>query len=73
MMNGFTQGEFAKKLPGKMYYTLDTDILTNIENDKMTFLTHRQQSSDSYIPLAISGLDIHVMNKYSLLRCINND
>jgi hypothetical protein len=56
-----------------MYYTLDTDILTNIENDKMTFLTHRQQSSDSYIPLAISGLDIHVMNKYSLLRCINND
>jgi len=73
MMNGFTQGEFAKKLPGKMYYTLDTDILTNIENNKMTFLTHRQQSSDSYVPLAISGLDIHVMNKYSLLRCINNE
>jgi hypothetical protein len=73
MMNGFTQGEFAKKLPGKMYYTLDTDILTNIENDKMTFLTHRQQSSDSYVPLAISGLDIHVMNKYSLLRCIDNE
>jgi hypothetical protein len=73
MMNGFTSGEFAKNLPGKMYYTLDTDILTSIENSKMTFLTHRYQSADSYAPLAADGLDIHVMNKYSLLRCINNE
>jgi hypothetical protein len=69
MMNGFTSGDFAKELPGKMYYTLDKDYLLKIKGTSFYFVAQKNQ--DIYFPLTATNLDIHVMNKYSLLRNIN--
>jgi hypothetical protein len=69
MMNGFMSGNFAKEIPGKMYYTLDKDYFLKIKNDSFYFLA--QKNSDIYYPLKVSNLDVHIMNKYSLLRIIN--
>lgn len=73
MMNGFTNGTFANQLPSKMFYTLDTDFLVDIDNNTMKFIVEKQNASGEYIGLKTSGLDIHVMNKYSLLRYLNNE
>jgi hypothetical protein len=73
MMNGFTNGVFANQLPSKMFYTLDTDFLIDIDGDTMKFLVEKQNTPGEYTALKTSGLDVHVMNKYSLLRCVNNE
>jgi len=73
MMNGFTNGTFANQLPSKMFYTLDTDFLIDIDGDTMKFLVEKQNSPTDYTALKTSGLDVHVMNKYSLLRYLNNE
>ena len=71
--NGFTNGTFANQLPSKMFYTLDTDFLIDIDGNTMKFLVEKQNTSGEYTALKTSGLDVHVMNKYSLLRCVNNE
>ena len=73
MMNGFTNGTFANQLPSKMFYTLDTDFLIDIDGDTMKFIVEKQNTPGEYTALKTSGLDVHVMNKYSLLRCVNNE
>lgn len=73
MMNGFTGGFFANELPGKMYYTLDLDYLISKDDTQMQFLVEKSKSSGEYIPIKTSNLDVHVMNKYSLLRVIDNE
>jgi hypothetical protein len=69
MMNGFTRGSWAGNIPGKLHYVLDVDYLLEIKDTAMKFLVQRQSD---YICLKTNSLDMHVMNKYSLLRCIND-
>ena len=38
IMNGYKQGNFAKPMPGKMFYTTDRDLLVGLDNTKFTFL-----------------------------------
>jgi hypothetical protein len=73
MMNGFTQGKFAGHLPGKMFYTLDTDILVSRKEDSMLFMVQKSVGSADYIPARTKKVDVHVMNKFSLLRAIDNE
>lgn len=73
MMNGFKQGNFAGELPGKMFYTLDTDILLKKKDTKYQFLLQNPVASGGYLPALISNVDLHIMNKYSLLRNINDE
>jgi hypothetical protein len=73
MMNGFTNGTFSNQLPSKMFYTLDTDFLIDIHGDTMKFIVEKQNTPGEYTALKTSGLDVHVMNKYSLLRYLNNE
>jgi hypothetical protein len=70
-MNGKTNGEFAVELPGKMIYTYDRDLLVSTSGNKMQFLIEKKDYSGEYILSRTEGLDIHVMNKYSLSRCID--
>lgn len=70
IMNGCTNGDFAKDLPGKLYYTMDRDILIDVKDSSMKFLVERINSNSQYLPLKVDNLDIHVMNKYSLQRNI---
>lgn len=63
--------DFATPLPGKMNYILDRDILLDINNSKLTFLVERKNFNGEYTAVKTSNLDVHVMNKYSLTRCID--
>jgi hypothetical protein len=71
MMNGMAADSFAGHMPGKMFYTLGQDLLLDMNSNKMKFLVQRKDDTSSYIPLVTTGIDVHVMNKMSLMRCIN--
>lgn len=68
IINGHCSGDFAKPMPGKLYYTTDKDVLININNDELTFLIEKQNSYGAYIPLKTKKLTMHVLNKFSLNR-----
>ena len=61
---------FATSLPGKMNYILDRDILIDINKEQLKFLIEKNSYVGEYIAAKTTGLDVHVMNKYSLTRCI---
>lgn len=63
--------DFATSLPGKMNYILDRDILLEIDNSKLKFLVEKKNYNGEYTAVKTSNLDVHVMNKYSLTRCID--
>ena len=70
IMNGKGNGRFATELPGTMTYILDKDILLDIDKNKMKFLVEKQNYFGEYILAKTTGLDVHVMNKFSLSRFI---
>jgi hypothetical protein len=72
MMNGFQHGTFCESLPGKKLYTIDKDILLNINNDKMTFLVEKKDYLGEYTLVKTKAQNVHVMNKFSLDRIINS-
>lgn len=65
--------DFAKSLPGKMNYTLDRDVLIDIEDTTLKFLVEKQNYAGEYIATKTKNLDMHVMNKYSLARYLNKE
>lgn len=71
IMNGFQQGSFAKKLPGKLYYTTDKDLLIKHQDTAMTFLVGKEDRPGDYTLLKTDNLNVHVMNKLSLQRVID--
>lgn len=73
LMNGFSSSnQISTQLPGKHYYTIDKDILWSVKDDCMTFLVHKEKYEGQYTLLTTNSLDVHVMNKFSLERIINN-
>jgi len=71
IMDGKTQGDFAIELPGIMTYITDADVLVSIDEEKMKFLTQRKNFLGEYTAAKTTGLDVHVINKMSLLRYVN--
>ena len=69
-MNNNTTGEFATPLPGNMTYILDKDLLVNLAENKMQFLVEKEGYHGEYTLVKTTGLDVHVMNKSSLLRVV---
>jgi hypothetical protein len=73
MLNGFQSGNFAGQLPGSMMYTTDRDILWKLNGDKMLFLVEKKDYLGEYTALKTQGQTIHVMNKISLTRIIDEE
>ena len=73
IMNGFSKGNLVTPLPSKHYYITDKDILLNIDGDKMTFLLEKERYLGEYTLIKTEGLNVHVMNKFSLERVIDGD
>lgn len=73
MMNGYSAGEFAAPLPGKHFYTTDRDVLEKIKDDELTFLVEKKDHLGEYTLLKTKGLNVHVMNKFSLERNIDKE
>lgn len=71
IMNGYQEGDFAKPMPGILHYTTDKSILWNIKDNNLFFLLQKEKYNGEYVPLKIKNSNVHVMNKFSLSRCIN--
>lgn len=72
IMNGYQTGNFASVLPGKHYYSIDRDILDSVVDDEFTVLVEKPNRLGEYLPVKIKGTNLHVMNKFSLERAIDN-
>jgi len=68
--SGFVSNNFDNIIPSKIYYTLDKDYLYNITDNSCSFLIEKQNSGGQYIPTKINNVDVHVMNKFSLIESI---
>lgn len=68
VMNGYQEGSWANPLPGKLYYTIDKDILVEYTNDEMKFLVEKDKYKGEYTLMKTKSLNVHVMNKFSLSR-----
>ena len=73
IMNGFQTGDFAQQLPGSMMYTIDKDVLWQMDKDEMMFLVEKKDYLGEYTAIKTVGQSIHVMNKSSLNRIIDQE
>jgi hypothetical protein len=65
MLDGF-ENMHSPTLP-PVLSVMDKDILTAVDKNKLTFLIdHRLDAT--YCAASVTGVDIHVMNKQSILR-----
>ena len=72
IMNGYKQGEFAGKLPGRKFYAIDKDVLIDIVDDEIKILVQKTNRLGEYTAVKTKGINLHVMNKFSLERIIDN-
>lgn len=69
ILNGFdTNNNFIGNLPSKLYYTADRDFLIKANETSCTFLLQKENALGEYTVMRTENLDIHVMNKSSILR-----
>lgn len=70
MIGGFVTNDFVGKMPGTMYYTIDKDLCHSIQDSTFKFLVENTNSSN-YFPVIVKDSNIHIMNKFSLNRAID--
>lgn len=68
ILNGTDVNLFDGTIVGKMYYTLDKDILLKIKENSLSFLVEKENCLGEFTGVKTDNLDVHVMNKFSLLR-----
>lgn len=73
IMNGYQRGDFAAEMPGKLFYTLDRDLLWELDKDSYLFLIEKENYIGEYTPLRFHGNTVHIMNKFSLNRIIDQE
>lgn len=71
LLNGKCLSDLPLELPGKMIFTTDKDILLEMKDNSMKFLVEKENYLGEYTAAKTNNLDIHVMNKISLARCID--
>ena len=59
--------DFKTTFPGKIYYTKDRDFLIDSTNSSCAFLVEKQNCHGEYTPIKVNNLDVHVMNKTSIM------
>jgi hypothetical protein len=69
-MNGF-ETEFAYTLPS-ILTVFDKDILHTVENNRLTFLVSQPQDVSAFWAATTKGVDVHIMNKQSIIRNANS-
>lgn len=71
IMNGYQEGDFAKPMPGKLFFTTDKDILWDKTKDGLFMLLEKEEYLGEYTAAHWKKQNLHVMNKFSLERYIN--
>lgn len=69
MTNGLGEGDFVKLIPNKLWFATDRDILLDYTSKRMKFLV--QTNDNKYVPVAVNEKDVHVMNKFSLMKVLD--
>jgi hypothetical protein len=72
VMNGYTLGNFISEMPGTLYFTTDRDELISLTEDNFLFLIEKENQHEQFLA-KIKGKTVHVMNKYSLDRIIDDN
>ena len=70
ILNGFQRTNWPKVLPGRLWFTSDSDVLINLNDEQYTFLLDKKHWKGHYHVGSIKDVNIHVMNKFSLDRHI---
>ena len=65
IMNGY-QNIDEYNLPD-IFSTADKDILVDVKDNRLQFLI-AQNNTDGYVATSVSNKDVHVMNKFSIMR-----
>lgn len=69
MLNGFLSNHEIKSLPvDTILSSFDTDELLDIRYNELIFLVNNSDDKTKFRLTNITGINVHVMNKYSLLR-----
>jgi hypothetical protein len=72
LAGGDISTNFVGSLPSKLYYTVDKDVVDSIDRNQTKVLVEKEFFPGEYVALKTSGIDVHLMNKYSLSRAIDN-
>lgn len=72
ILNGFDNGNFVGKLPGKFWFSSDRDIPLSIDGDTCKLLVD-QNNSANYLPVKLHKANIHIMNKIALQEIIDHE
>jgi hypothetical protein len=71
IMNGYQSGDFAKPMPGTLYFITDKSILWQIQERSLLILLEKPTYDGEYTPVRIESVNLHCINKFSLNRCID--
>ena len=69
IMNGYQKID-ESNLPD-IFSTADTDVLVDVSKERLKFLI-AQNNSDDYVATSVRNKDVHVMNKFSIMRNYDN-
>lgn len=72
IMNNFSKNkDLVQEIPGCLYYISDRDLLWELKDNNMLFLVEKKNHVGEYTILSTTDLSVHVMNKFSLERIID--
>ena len=72
IINGYTGVEWSGKMPGRMLYTLDKDILVGMTDRSFKILLEKQNRQGEYTLQTTKDVSVHLMNKFSLHRTLKD-
>lgn len=73
ILNGFQRQPWPKLLPGKLWFTSDNDVLIKMDKTQYTFLLDKKHWKGHYNVGTIKDANIHILNKFSLERAIDEE
>ena len=73
IMNGFNNKTHPQSLPANLYYTIDSDVLQQVDSTgNLIFLLEKENILGEYTLAKIGNQNVHIMNKFSFNRNIPN-
>lgn len=70
IMNGYTGEAWMGKMPGRMLFTLDKDVLVSMDDSGFRVLLEKQHRQGEYTLIKTKDVSVHLMNKFSLHRVL---
>lgn len=70
ILNGLIPDETINSIPGKLYYISDKNSIIELNDNSCLFSIEDKNLLDNSFIVNTTNIDVHVMNKYSLLRCL---